>query len=86
MRIDKFLKVSRLVLRREVAKRLCEDGDVFINGKIAKASSEIETGDRLELHLGRRKVVALIKEIRPYAAKSVASSLYEIVSEEEIGD
>lgn len=85
MRIDKFLKVSRLVLRREVAKELCEDGDVLLNGKPAKPSSEISPGDTLVLSLGRRKVTASIKEIRPFASKSDAASLYEIIADESIG-
>ncbi len=85
MRIDKFLKVSRLVLRREVAKKLCDDGDVLLNGKAAKPSSEINPGDTLVLSLGRRKVTVRIKEIRPFASKADASSLYEIISDESIG-
>ena len=85
MRIDKFLKVSRLVLRREVAKKLCDDGDVVLNGKAAKPSSEINPGDTLVLSLGRRKVTVTIKEVRPFASKADASSLYEIISDESIG-
>ena len=85
MRIDKFLKVSRLVLRREVAKKLCDDGDVLLNGKAAKPSSEISPGDTLVLSLGRRRVTVSIKEIRPFASKSDAASLYDIISDESIG-
>lgn len=85
MRIDKFLKVSRLVLRREVAKKLCDDGDVLLNGKQAKPSSEISPGDTLTLSLGRRKVIVSIKEVRPFASKSDAANLYEIISDESLG-
>ncbi len=85
MRIDKFLKVSRLVLRREVAKKLCDDGDVILNGKAAKPSSEISPGDTLVLSLGRRKITVAIREIRPFASKADASSLYEIISDESSG-
>ena len=81
MRIDKFLKVSRLIKRREIAKRLCDDGDVKINGKIAKAATEIEAGDQVELTLGKRVIVARILDIKPYSNKENASSLYEIVSD-----
>jgi ribosomal 50S subunit-recycling heat shock protein len=49
MRIDKFLKVARLTKRRETAKELCDDGDIFINGKVAKAMSEVAVGDTLDL-------------------------------------
>ena len=86
MRIDKFLKVSRLVLRREVAKKLCDDGDVVLNGKPAKPSTEACSGDELTLFLGKRKVAVRIKEIRPFASKADAGSLYEIVADEPIGD
>ena len=70
-----------MVKRREIAKRLCEDGDVKINGKIAKASSEVEPEDLLELSLGRRVIVARVKEIKPYSNKQTAALLYEIVSD-----
>lgn len=81
MRIDKFLKVSRLVKRREVAKQLCDAGDIQINGKVAKPSSEVENGDRLLLHLGRHTIDVIIKEVRPYANKLNASEMFEIVSD-----
>ena len=84
MRSDKFLKVSRLILRREVAKQLCEDGDVMINGKAAKPSSEVNPGDTLVLHLGRKRLTALVKEIRPYASKADASKLYEITQDDTV--
>ena len=76
MRIDKFLKVSRLILRREVAKQLCEDGDVMINGKAAKPSSEVNPCDTL--------ILRLVKEIRPYASKADASKLYEITQDDTV--
>ena len=76
MRVDKFLKVSRLIKRREVAKQLCDAGDVTVNGKLAKPSTEINPGDRVCIKLGR-----VIKEVRPYANKSNAEELYEIVSD-----
>ena len=81
MRIDKYLKVSRLIKRREIAKRLCDDGDIKINGKVAKAATEVEEGDTLELMLGRRIIVAKVKAIRPFTNKETAAELYEIVSD-----
>ena len=81
MRIDKFLKVSRLVKRREVAKELCEDQDVFLNGKPAKPSSEIETGDELLLCLGKHRVKVRIKEIRAYSNKGNAAEMYELIED-----
>lgn len=81
MRIDKFLKVSRLVKRREVAKELCDAGKVTLNGKPAKPSSEVVAGDRLALTLGRRRITVELLEIKPYANKEAASSLYQIVED-----
>ncbi len=85
MRIDKFLKVSRLILRREIAKELCDDGDVSINGKPAKPSTEVNAGDTLTLTLGRKRLTVVVKEIRPFASKADASKLYEITREEILG-
>ena len=79
--MDKFLKISRLIKRRETAKDLCDDGDVFKNGKRAKAMTEVETGDRITLHLGRHEYEILVKEIRPYAKKEEAEAMYEIIKE-----
>lgn len=82
MRIDKFLKVTRLIKRRETAKELCDDGDVLINGKRAKPMSEVAAGDELTLSLGRHTIVAKILEVREFANKEQASKLYEIVSDD----
>ena len=81
MRIDKFLKVSRLIKRREVAKGLCDDQDVFLNGRPAKPSSEIKEGDELLLHLGRHRVKVKIKEVRAFANKGNASEMYELIED-----
>ena len=85
MRLDKFLKVSRLVKRREVAKSLCDDGDVFINGKIGKPASEVNPGDELVLMLGKHKVTVKVKEIKPFANKSNAQECYDLIADEIIG-
>lgn len=82
MRIDKFLKVSRLIKRREVAKELCDAGYVTINGKPAKPSSEVNGGETLTLRLGKRTLTIKILEIRPFANKEQAGMLYEVISDE----
>lgn len=82
MRIDKFLKVSRLIKRRELAKDLCDDGDIFINGKVAKPSSDVDVGDELFLILGRHRVKAKVLQIRPFAKKEEADSMYAITEDE----
>ncbi|HBS02365.1 MAG TPA: hypothetical protein DEA63_00610 [Firmicutes bacterium] len=84
MRIDKFLKVSRLILRREVAKQLCDDGDVSINGKPAKPSSEVNPDDVLTLRLGRKRITVSVRETRPFASKADAAKLYEIIRDETL--
>lgn len=82
MRIDKWLKVSRLIKRREVAKELCDAGDVVINGKQAKPSSEINPGDSLLLIMGRHRITLNVLSSRPFAKKDEAKEMYEIVSDE----
>jgi len=56
MRVDKFLKVSRLIKRRTVAKEACDLGRIQVNGKVVKASYEMKVGDQLQIELGTRKV------------------------------
>lgn len=85
MRLDKFLKVSRLVKRREVAKQLCDDTDVMINGKVGKPSTEVSVGDTLVLKLGKHKITVSVITIKPYANKSDAQECYELVSDEIVG-
>ena len=82
MRIDKFLKVSRLIKRREVAKELCDAGYVCINGKPAKPSSEVSGGEILTLVLGKRTLRVKVNEVRPFANKEQAGELYDVISEE----
>mgnify|MGYP003593624925 CR=1 FL=1 len=82
VRIDKFLKVTRLVKRRETAKELCDDGDVLINEKKAKPMSEVVAGDILTLCLGRHTIKAKINEVKEFANKEQASKLYEIISDD----
>ncbi len=81
MRIDKFLKVSRLIKRREVAKELCDDGDVTINGRVAKPGTEVANDDNVVLVLGRHTITLRILDIRPFANKEDASKMYEIISD-----
>ncbi|MCR5692874.1 MAG: RNA-binding S4 domain-containing protein [Bacilli bacterium] len=84
MRIDKYLKVTRLTKRRETAKELCDDGDVFINGKTAKPMSEVSVGDELVLLLGKHKVTAKVLTVKEFARKDEAKEMYEIIKDEII--
>jgi ribosomal 50S subunit-recycling heat shock protein len=82
VRIDKFLKVSRLTKRRETAKELCEDNDVSINGHPAKAMSEVHEGDLLSIRMGKHNIVAKVLSIREFARKEEASQMFEIISDD----
>ena len=77
MRLDKFLKVSRIIKRRTVAKEACDKGIVTINGKVAKSSSEVNIGDLLEIQFGEKKMK--FNEIREHVLKNDAKEMYEII-------
>lgn len=84
MRIDKYLKVSRVIKRRTIAKDILDLGFVKINGKVSKPSSEVKENDVIELTLGERKLVIKVLCVAEQTKKKEASSLFEIVSDEEI--
>ena len=85
MRLDKFLKVSRLVKRRTVANLLCDSGGVTLNGKVAKASTAVKPNDTMILSFGNRITTVTILEVptRPVPVQA-ANSLYTLISEERI--
>ncbi len=77
MRIDKFLKVARIIKRRTVAKEACEGGRVTINGKSAKPGDNVKIGDLVELSLGQNHMKFKVLELRDHVGKNEAQSLYE---------
>ena len=79
MRLDKYLKVSRLIKRRTVANEACDAGRVLANGKPARASYDVKVGDRLELRLGQRPVTVEVLSVNEYAKKEEAALLYRVV-------
>lgn len=79
MRLDKFLKVSRLIKRRPVAKEACDTGRVTINGKVSKAGAEVKVDDIIEIEYASKKVRARVLEIRQTVRKDEAVNLYEIL-------
>lgn len=79
MRIDKFLKVSRLVKRRPIAKEMADQGRIKVNDKVVKSSYEVKVGDIIEVGYGSRQVKARVCDIRETTKKSEASELYELV-------
>ncbi|MGI6727326.1 MAG: RNA-binding S4 domain-containing protein [Anaerovoracaceae bacterium] len=80
MRIDKYLKNSRLIKRRTVAKEACEQERIFINGKIAKPGSEVKEGDEILLCFGKGEMKVRVLSVPEHAPKDVAQSMYEIIS------
>lgn len=79
MRLDKFLKVSRIIKRRTVANEACDTAHVTVNGRNAKASYDVKPGDELEITLGQRTVRVRVKEVRDSVGKDEAASLYEVI-------
>lgn len=79
MRLDKYLKISRLIKRRTVANEACDAGRVSVNGKIARASYEVKVGDVLAITMGERTIEARVLSVTEYARKDEAAALYEIV-------
>lgn len=78
MRLDKFLKVSRLIKRRTVANEACNAEKVSVNGKPARASYEVKTGDIIEINIGKPLKVRVL-EIKEFTKKEEAAALYEVV-------
>ncbi len=76
MRLDKYLKVSRLIKRRTVAAEACNAGRVTINGKVAKASSEVKVGDIIEISFGTNPVKAEVFDIQDTSKKDEAKELF----------
>lgn len=81
MRLDKFLKVSRLIKRRTIAKEIASDGVIEINGRIAKPSSEIKVGDILTLKLGTHKLTIKILSIKEVSRKNDFQDMYEVIND-----
>ncbi|MCL4424367.1 MAG: RNA-binding S4 domain-containing protein [Firmicutes bacterium] len=82
MRLDRFLKVSRLIKRRTLAKEVCDQGRVLLNGRVAKAASEVEVGDRLTINFGTRTMTVEVAAIKENARVEEASQMYQILGPE----
>lgn len=82
MRIDKFLKVSRLIKRRTVAKDVSDQGRVWINGRDAKASTHVKVGDELSIQFGQKKVTIRVELLSESTRKEDAAQMYSLLKEE----
>lgn len=80
MRLDKFLKVSRLIKRRTIANEACDAGRVLVNGKQAKASLNVKVGDIIEIAFGTKNVKVKVLDIQDTTKKEAAKDLFEYVS------
>ena len=76
MRLDKFLKVSRLIVRRTVANEACDAGRVLLNGKVARASAAVKPGDIIEISFGTKNVKVQVEEIKETVRKEEAQNLF----------
>ena len=84
MRLDKFLKVSRIIKRRSVAKEVADKGRIQINGKLAKSSSMLKVGDVLQIQFGNKTLEVKVLALQDSTKKEDASRMYEILSEKRI--
>ncbi len=79
MRLDKYLKVSRLIKRRTVANEACDNGRISINGRVVKASYEVKVGDRIEIAMGTRTVAVEVVQVADNVRKDDAGAMYKEV-------
>ena len=79
MRLDKYLKVSRLIKRRTVANEACDNGRISVNGKVVKASYEVKVGDRIEIAMGPRVVAVEVVQVADNVRKDDAGAMYKEV-------
>ena len=79
MRLDKYLKVSRLIKRRTVANDACDASCVTVNGRPAKASYDVKVGDMLEITFGSRTLKIKVLEVKETVGKNDAATLYEVI-------
>lgn len=78
MRLDKFLKVSRLVKRRVLAKELCDGGRAAVNGRPAKSGHDVKPGDVVELHFGQKTVTVEVVSVAEHVPAARATELYRV--------
>lgn len=83
MRLDKFLKVSRIIKRRTVANEICQKGYILINKKVAKPSTPLKLGDEMTINFAKKEVVYKILELKDSTKKEDATKMFSIISETE---
>lgn len=81
MRLDKYLKVTRLIKRRTVANEACDAGRILVNGKVARASYEVKENDLISIQMGARPIKVRVLKVSDYATKEDASTHYTVVED-----
>lgn len=84
MRVDKYLKVSRLIKRRTIAKEVCDHEKITINGKISKPSTEIKVNDIISIKFGTKLITIKVLSTNEYTKKEESNLMYEIIKEEKV--
>ncbi|MDT0736714.1 RNA-binding S4 domain-containing protein [Staphylococcus chromogenes] len=84
MRLDKYLKVSRLIKRRTLAKEISDQGRVKVNGQTAKAGTDVKVDDTIEIQFGQKIVTINVTGLNEHATKENAKGMYEVVKEEQM--
>ena len=79
MRLDKYLKVSRLIKRRTVANEACDNGRISVNGRVVKASYDVKVGDKIEISMGTRTVTVEVLQVAENVRKDDAAAMYKEV-------
>ena len=79
MRLDKYLKITRLIKRRTVANEACDAGRVTVNGKVARASYDVKEGGVVELNLGQKPLRVQVLKVSEYATKDTAAEGYKVI-------
>lgn len=79
MRVDKFLKNSRLIKRRTIAKDACDQGKILVNDKEAKPGTEVKVGDQLTLDFGPKKMVVVIEDLAEHVTKESSKEMFKVV-------
>lgn len=84
MRLDKYLKVSRVIKRRTVAKEICEAGKIRVNDLPAKAGKELKVGDIIDIAMGTRRLKIRVAELRETVRANEAATLYEVLEDKRV--
>ena len=84
MRLDKYLKVSRIIKRRPIAKEVADKGRIKVNGLLAKSSTDLKINDEIEIRFGNKILLVLVLEMKDSTKKEDATKMYEIIKETRV--